>query len=193
LPEVIEDVLSFLKEEFHIRGVRVEKNFDPSIPTLCLDFEQMVQVFLNLFLNAVQAMPGGGTLKIGTRCCDSDGSVQEAPGIPAQGTEGKRWVEVAVEDTGEGMAAEVLQEVFRPFYTTKSKGTGLGLSLSRRIIEQHRGQIFARSEIGAGTTFYLRLPLPSACGSGGPFAAGEPSPADPVPLGRDSDRRKEVY
>jgi signal transduction histidine kinase len=77
------------------------------------------------------------------------------------------WAEVTVTDTGEGMPPKVLGEIFRPFFTTKAKGTGLGLSLSRRIVEQHHGHIFARSEIGKGTTFTLLFPLLS------PEAKGE--------------------
>jgi signal transduction histidine kinase len=159
LPEVIEDALSSLKEELQLAGIRVEKSFDSPLPLLPLDPEQMVRVFLNLFLNALQAMPGGGPMKIKARRC--------LPGHPPQNgfpaTENSLWdrdcVEVTVTDTGQGMSPEVLREIFRPFFTTKAKGTGLGLSLSRRIMEQHHGHIFARSETGVGTTFFLLFPL----------------------------------
>ena len=69
-------------------------------------------------------------------------------------------------DTGEGMPPEVLNEIFRPFFTTKAKGTGLGLSLSRRVVEQHQGYIFVRSEIGMGTTFFLFFPILSGKAKG---------------------------
>jgi hypothetical protein len=161
LAEVIEDALSSLKEEFQLGGIRVEKRFDPALPPLSLDFEQMVKVFLNLFLNALQAMPGGGTLTIAACCREPGDSAGEDAAGPIQ--DGQGWAEVTLQDTGEGMAPEVLKEIFRPFFTTKARGTGLGLSLSRRIVEQHRGQIFARSEAGKGTTFFLRLPLHSDC------------------------------
>lgn len=79
--------------------------------------------------------------------------------MPGSSVPEEEWVEVAVADTGEGIPSEFLVEIFRPFFTTKAKGTGLGLSLAQRIVEQHHGQIFAQSQVGAGTTFYLFLPL----------------------------------
>jgi len=167
LPEVIEDALSSLREELQLGGIRVEKVFDPALPLLLLDPEQMVRVFLNLFLNALQAMPGGGALKIRTQRCESGHPLQKGFIATDQSLLEKGWAEVTIADTGEGVPPEVLREIFRPFFTTKAKGTGLGLSLSRRIVEQHRGHIFARSEIGVGTTFFLLFPLPSPAGGTG--------------------------
>jgi signal transduction histidine kinase len=162
LPQVVDDALSSLKEEFQLGGIRVEKSFDPAIPLLPLDSEQIVRVFLNLFLNALQAMPKGGILKIETKCRES-GRIREEGLIPPEGPlDGKSWAEITITDTGEGMGPEVLKEIFRPFFTTKAKGTGLGLSVSRRIVEQHRGRIFAESQIGAGTKFFLIFPIPLA-------------------------------
>ena len=161
LPEVIEDALSSLKEEFQLGGIRVEKSFDPALPPLPLDPEQLVRVFLNLFLNALQAMPKGGMLKIETRCCESGCILQKGLISPDKSFQGKSSAEITVTDTGEGMPPEVLKEIFRPFFTTKAKGTGLGLSLSRRIVEQHHGRIFAESQIGVGTKFFLLFPIPS--------------------------------
>jgi len=145
LPEVIEDAFSSVKEECQLAGVRVEKRFDPIFPPLPLDSQQMARVFLNLFLNALQAMPGGGMLTIQAMRHESGYHLQQ--GFPTTGGTGREegWVEVTVTDTGEGIPPQVLGEIFRPFFTTKAKGTGLGLSLAQRIIEQHHGQIFARS------------------------------------------------
>jgi signal transduction histidine kinase len=158
LHEVIEAALFAVKEEAQITGVRVEKSFDLTLPLLPLDSRQMEGVFLNLFLNALQAMPQGGVLAIQTKRRESGYRRQEnAPGSPGP-EEG--WVEVTVTDTGEGIPPEVLGEVFRPFFTTKAKGTGLGLSLVQRVVEQHHGQVFAQSRAGVGTTFYLLLPIP---------------------------------
>jgi signal transduction histidine kinase len=161
LPEIIEDALSCLKEEFQLSNLRVEKSFDPSLPLLPLDSEQIRRVFLNLFLNALQAMPKGGMLKIETRYLDSGGVLQKGLIPPDKSLQGKSWAEMTVTDTGEGMPPEVLKEIFRPFFTTKAKGTGLGLSLSRRIVEQHQGRISAESQIGVGTKFFLLFPIPS--------------------------------
>jgi signal transduction histidine kinase len=100
----------------------------------------MKQVFLNLFLNGVQAMPSGGTLSVGV-------SIQ-----------GERLV-VEVSDTGCGVEQEALGKIFEPFFSTKQRGTGLGLSIVRGIIEAHKGTIRARSSVGKGTTFTISLPI----------------------------------
>jgi signal transduction histidine kinase len=158
LHEVIEAALFSIKEEAKIHGVRVEKSFDLTLPLLPLDSRQMEGAFLNLFLNALQAMPQGGTLTVQTRRQESAYRRQESnSGLlgPGQG-----WAEVTVTDTGEGIPPDVLGEIFRPFFTTKAKGTGLGLSLVQRVVEQHHGQVFAQSPAGMGTTFYLLLPIP---------------------------------
>ncbi|HXZ36479.1 MAG TPA: ATP-binding protein [Thermodesulfobacteriota bacterium] len=157
LHEVIEAALFSVKEEAHIAGVRVEKLFDLTLPLLPLDSRQMEGVFLNLFLNALQAMPQGGVLTVQTKRRESGHPRQENPPGSPGSEEG--WVEVTVTDTGEGIPPEVLGEVFRPFFTTKAKGTGLGLSLVQRVVEQHHGQVFVQSGTGVGTTFYLLLPI----------------------------------
>ena len=161
LPEVIEDALLSLGEEFQQSGIQVKKIFDPALLLLPLDSEQIRRVFLNLFLNALQAMPKGGRLTIETRCCESGAILQRGLIPPDKSFLEKSWAEISVTDTGEGMAPEVRQEIFRPFFTTKAKGTGLGLSLSRRIVEQHHGRIFAESQVGVGTKFILLFPFPS--------------------------------
>jgi len=127
----------------------------------------MVRVFLNLFLNALQAMPKGGMLKIKTKRHDSGDPLWKGFIPPEEFLTEKGWAEVNITDTGEGIPPEVLKEIFRPFFTTKAKGTGLGLSLSRRIVEQHHGYIFTQSEIGVGTTFSLFFPLLSLEGKEG--------------------------
>lgn len=168
LPKVIEGALSSIKEECQIAGVRVEKHFDMTLPLLSLDSQQMERVFLNLFLNALQAMPQGGVLTIQTKRHESGYHLQK--GVPGPSNSGREegCTEVTVTDTGEGMPPEVLGEIFRPFFTTKAKGTGLGLSLAQRIVEQHHGQVFGQSQVGVGTTFYLLLPIPSLAAGGEP-------------------------
>jgi signal transduction histidine kinase len=157
LHEIIETALFSVKEEAQVTGVRVEKSFDLTLPLLPLDSRQMEGVFLNLFLNALQAMPQGGVLTVQTKRRDSGDRRQEGFFDRAGAEEG--WVEVNVTDTGEGIPPEVLGEVFRPFFTTKAKGTGLGLSLVQQVVEQHHGQISAQSRVGVGTTFCLLLPI----------------------------------
>lgn len=105
------------------------------------------QVFLNLLLNAVQSMTGGGRI-----------SVTAALSPALRGSDGPRWVEVRIADTGPGIPPEQLRRVFDPFYTTKRDGTGLGLAISHGLIEQHEGEIRMESEMGVGTTVSVRLP-----------------------------------
>jgi two-component system NtrC family sensor kinase len=159
LHEVIEGALFSVKEEAQVTGVQVVRLFDPTLPFLPLDPRQMEGVFLNLFLNALQAMPRGGTLTVQTKRGEPGNRPPESTAVGAGPEEG--WAEVTVTDTGEGIPPEVLGEIFRPFFTTKAKGTGLGLSLVQRVVEQHNGQISAQSRVGVGTTFCLLLPLPA--------------------------------
>ncbi len=159
LMEVIEGALSPLKEEFQSGKIQVEKSFDPALPILSVDPAQMVRVFLNLFRNACQAMPQGGILSIETEYCEPGGLLAKGLLPSDKSVPDKNWAGITVTDTGEGMSSEVMKEIFRPFFTTKAKGTGLGLSLSRRIVEQHQGHIFAESEMGVGTKFCLLLPV----------------------------------
>ena len=110
------------------------------------DRTRLTQVFVNLFNNALDAMPHGGTLRVRTE-------VRSADGIPC--------LTVSVSDTGTGIDADELPHVFQPFYTTKAdgKGTGLGLSVSQGIIRRHEGTIEVVSERGKGSTFLVSLPL----------------------------------
>jgi len=166
LPEVIEASLQAIKEESHIAGVVVEKDFDPTLPPLPLDPQQIERVLLNLFLNALQAMPGGGTLSIQTKRREPGYNFPPEFPLPTSPHREGGWAEVTVSDTGEGIPPEILGEIFRPFFTTKAKGTGLGLSLAQRIIEQHHGYIFAWRREGAGASFSLFLPLFSSASKG---------------------------
>ena len=168
LHEVIERALSSIKEEYQIAAVRVEKCFDLTLPLWPLDSQQMERVFLNLFLNALQAMPQGGVLTVQTKRHESGYHLQKDVPQPSSSGQEEGWAEVTVTDTGEGIPPEVLGEIFRPFFSTKAKGTGLGLSLAQRIVEQHHGQVFARSQAGVGTTFYLLLPIPALAVKGEP-------------------------
>lgn len=110
-----------------------------SIPKIKADREKLVQVFLNIVLNAIQAMPNGGRLTI-------TASVSNG------------FVELSFRDTGPGIPEENRDRLFKPFFTTKSAGTGLGLAISNRIVEAHGGKITFESKVGMGTTFRVRLP-----------------------------------
>ncbi len=135
--------------EHHLRKrrVRVEPEFAPDVPLIYADRQQLRQVFLNLFTNAADAMPGGGRLTPRVR----PGTLP--PARPA--------VVVEVADTGAGIPPEHLGRVTEPFFSTKpeGKGTGLGLAICKRIVEQHSGTIQIESEVGAGTTVRVTLPV----------------------------------
>lgn len=139
--DVIETSLAFLTEKFARRRVRIERRFAPA-PTIRGDAEKLQQLFLNLLLNAVDAMPSGGTITVDV------------------GTDARGWLEVRLRDTGTGMDAEELAQIFTPFFTTKEvgHGSGLGLVVASDIVTNHGGEIFAESEPGVGTEFRIVLP-----------------------------------
>lgn len=120
--------------------IRIFVELDPYIPFVQADPEMLRRVFINLFLNAIDAMPQGGNLRVVTKISDS-------------------YAEVRVEDTGVGIKPEVVSKLFDAFFTTKMKGTGLGLYLSNQIVEKHGGVIKVESEEGKGAAFIVRLPL----------------------------------
>jgi len=144
-------VVSILRHQARIANVELEEEYGVDLPTVHADADQLRQVFLNLVTNGLDAMPDGGRLRITT------GLVEE---------EGASWVEIAVRDTGAGIAPDNLSRVFEPFFTTKpeAKGMGLGLSVSQGIIQSHKGQIFVESELGGGSTFRVRLPTMAELG-----------------------------
>jgi signal transduction histidine kinase len=145
LNEVISDTLKLLEHQFHTAQLRLETSFDDELPLILGNPGKLQQVFLNLFLNAKDAMESGGTLRIATL------------------VNGQVAVEVA--DTGSGIASEHMQRIYDPFFTTKSavregrrRGTGLGLAVTYGIIQEHAGKIHVDSEVGRGTTFHLEFP-----------------------------------
>jgi signal transduction histidine kinase len=141
LNAVINDVLSLLEHQFELQHVKVRRELSAE-PVMVLGFEhKLQQVFLNLFLNAKDAMPKGGWLSVTTSL-----------------KEGKASVELA--DTGSGIPSEYLARIYDPFFTTKSigHGTGLGLSITYGIVREHHGSIDCESVVGQGTRFVLEFP-----------------------------------
>jgi PAS domain S-box-containing protein len=141
LKEVIENSLEMFRERLSNHQVHVYTQMDPDCPNAQADSDQMNQVLINLVMNAVHAMPEGGSLRIEL--------VQE-----------QEMVKLTVSDTGHGIPKEVINKVFDPFFTTKEfgKGTGLGLTVVKGIIEEHHGTIAVESQEGKGTTFTILLP-----------------------------------
>ena len=135
-------------------NVRADVEVPPDLPAIEADAGQLTQVFNNLFINAMQAMPGGGTLRVTLDTVELDAANPEslAPGP---------YVRVRVSDTGHGIAPQDLGRIFDPYFTTKPKGTGLGLASVYSIIGRHAGSIRVESTVGAGTTFDILLPAVS--------------------------------
>jgi two-component system, NtrC family, sensor histidine kinase HydH len=155
LNQIVRKTVSLLQGE-QLKGVELRVRADDQLPMVAGDPESLLQVFLNLGQNALQAMPDGGTLEILT--------TRRRRSRLGYG----QFCEIRFRDTGIGIPRDRLKKLFIPFYTTKSKGTGLGLAISHRIINQHGGTIEVRSTLGQGSTFSVFLP------------AAEPVPAQKV-------------
>ncbi len=152
LHQIIDHVLSLVRMEDDSNRVQFQRNFDPSLPEIMADPDQITQVFLNLFKNGIDAMGGTGTLTLTTRML-SGYQVQSGE------EEKKGSVCINVEDTGCGIDPEDIGKVFDPFFTKKTGGVGLGLALCHRIIEEHAGKIDVTSTPGQGTCFRVSLPI----------------------------------
>jgi len=144
IESVLERACALLQGEMANARVILSRHYAPNLPQVVADGQQMQQVFLNILLNAIQAMPRGGLLTLRT--------FTEPPDPPWAG------VRVEIADTGAGIPAEYLHRVFDPFFTTKQGGTGLGLSVSHRIVAGHGGELRVKSQEGRGTRFTVRLP-----------------------------------
>jgi len=143
LKELVGKTIMLIQNQLTLHYVWVEDYIPSNLPKVKGDRHSMQQVFLNLFLNALQAMDNGGLIHL-------EGSV-----------DAKGFVNIAVNDTGQGMPPDQLEHIFDPFFTTKpvGKGTGLGLSIVYGIIKKHGGTINVRSKVNVGTTFTVRLPI----------------------------------
>jgi PAS domain S-box-containing protein len=137
---VLEETISFLKNDTYSRGITFEKDLDETIPNFSFDRDQIRQVVWNIALNGLQAMPDGGVLTM--RSVNSGDHVK-----------------IEVIDSGKGIKEDDLKRIFEPFYTTKGEGTGLGLSIATKIVQAHSGTIDVESEVGRGTKVTLSLPI----------------------------------
>jgi two-component system, NtrC family, sensor kinase len=140
--DIIEKTLSILENEFRLKHVDVKKDLLKEMPDIFLDASQLGQVFVNLLINAIEAIQVSGAVIIRSRV----------------GPDRER-VRVEIADTGCGIAPEHMAKIFEPFFSTKPKGTGLGLAVSYGIIQNHQGTIWATSQPGQGTCFTLELPI----------------------------------
>ena len=185
--KVIESTLSLLSYQKNFKNIETQLDMQPDLPMIKGDESQLSQVIINIILNAVDAMPNGGTLTIQTRThilenldvdrlqgiyprrrksdpMKSDYSHMRKPDplsvLFKKFSEGDRLVKIRISDTGVGIKKEDLENIFDPFFTTKApdKGTGLGLSISLRIVESLRGEMRVESEVGKGTIFEIYFP-----------------------------------
>jgi two-component system, NtrC family, sensor kinase len=140
--EVIEKALCILKNEFQLHHITVEKKLSKDIPMFALDVSLMQQVFVNLLLNAMEAIQDNGMISVSSQI----GADRDA-------------VEVVVEDTGCGIPMDIIDKMFDPFFSTKPQGTGLGLAVSYGIVQNHKGSIRVSSNPGEGARFTVELPV----------------------------------
>jgi len=142
LADIIEVTIRLVQNQLTLSNIRLKKHIPENIPKINGNSDSLKQVFVNLFFNAIQAMPEGGSLTV----------------VVSQGARG--FVSVQVADTGVGIPRDVMDRIFDPFYTTKPVGigTGLGLSIVYGIVKKHGGHIEVQSEQGKGTTFTVFLP-----------------------------------
>jgi len=140
LKDFLEEKLNFVQPLLDQKHVDLRSSLDPNLPLVCVDAEQLWEVFLNLIRNAVEAMPDGGNLTVSSRRNGSEAVV-------------------SISDSGRGMTEEQTRNLFIPFFTTKSDGTGLGLAYAQRVISEHGGKIACATAPGRGSTFSIQLPL----------------------------------
>ena len=146
-------MLEFLEDRFQNRSIEIETDFPRGLPRVLADADRLYEVFLNLAMNAIDAMPDGGRLVVRVRTEERQQTERSA----LQRT----FASVCFEDQGCGISQKDLERIFDPFFTTKEvgKGTGLGLSISYGIVREHGGWIEAESAVGAGTRITVLLPL----------------------------------
>jgi len=137
---LLEEVFNLYSDTLKEKNIELRLTPSEPLPTYNLDYQQLKQVLVNLVKNASEAMSGGGTITVS--------AVRRPPHL-----------DIVVADTGEGMTADVVENIFTPYFTTKSKGSGLGLAISRNIIRAHNGDIMVESQSGKGSVFTIRLPL----------------------------------
>jgi two-component system NtrC family sensor kinase len=139
--ELLDQIVDFAANHTDMHHVTVQKEFDPTLPSIMVDADQLRQVAINLILNAGAAMQKGGQLVVSS-CLDAQGCLS-----------------LKFRDNGAGIPPEHMEKIFEPFFTTRVKGTGLGLAITKQIIEQHHGKIVIESVMGQGTTVEVRLPV----------------------------------
>jgi two-component system sensor histidine kinase HydH len=140
IENILEKNINFLSSQMRQDGYMIEKHYDENLPEIAADADMLYQAFLNILINAMQAMPGGGTIHVRIHS-------------------GNHSVRIVVDDEGEGIPEELLEKIWDPFFTTKAKGTGLGLGIVKNIIESHEGSISIINKPDAGSRVTIVLPV----------------------------------
>jgi two-component system NtrC family sensor kinase len=153
LHESLEHALRLVQPRLESKSIGLERSFAAAQDRIEGNDTQIQQAFINLFLNALEAMPAKGTLTVATQCVPAD----TLPAI-LQDSAQRPCICVTIQDTGTGIPPEDLPRLFEPFFTTKPNGTGLGLLITRRIVLEHQGDISVQSRPGWGTAFRIVLP-----------------------------------
>jgi signal transduction histidine kinase len=142
---ILDGMILLVSTETKKKQINVMKTYASDLPPIQIDREQIKQVFLNVLINAIQATPENGKITIKTRSFIRPG--------------GEPYIQIEFTDTGCGIPEEYLEDIFNPFFTTKSAGSGLGLSISHQIVQDHRGYIDVESKLNKGSSFYVNLPI----------------------------------
>jgi signal transduction histidine kinase len=149
--EIARKMILLVENEASKKNIVISKKYGRGLPFILIDKEQVKQVLLNLFLNAIDAIKEEGLITFKTRLINKSNS--------------KNYVQIEIGDNGDGISKDDLERIFTPFFTKKDTGSGLGLSISYKIIQEHSGFIEVESKVGEGTTFYVDLPLSPDKGS----------------------------
>ena len=154
--EVLEKALLLIGHRLYQKDIKLTRSWQAEVDTIRADADQIEQVFLNFFINALDAMKLGGSLTVATEI----GTTETWPtALPGDSVDVREILRVTVQDDGSGIKPEDVAHVFDPFFTTKDYGTGLGLSVVHGIVQEHGGQIEVESELTRGTSFHILLPL----------------------------------
>jgi signal transduction histidine kinase len=143
--EIVSNIARILQSQAKEKDVKIGLHMASRLPKIFIDKEQIKQVCMNLILNAIQSIEGGGAVEVGTHLFGENGE--------------PRFIQIEVRDTGIGIPEKDIENIFNPFFTTKEDGSGLGLSISHQIIKEHGGYMVVESEVGKGTSFFIRLPV----------------------------------
>jgi two-component system sensor histidine kinase HydH len=146
IDELIERVIRLVENDLKKHEVKIVMDMEGGLPPIPVDENKIIEMLLNLIINAIDAMPEGGTLTFSGRA------------LPPTGEKGHR-VELRIADTGVGIPPEQVDKIYDRYFTTKESGTGLGLAICERIVKAHNGVMSLETESGRGTTFIIELPV----------------------------------